>query len=249
MPDDDKLLRALDRWESDYSPDRGLAARVRAEGERRREAAFLREEEDSLFAWFRNTLARPGLAAAIAVMFILVGVGASQLFMQGLRPADDEVTLTYRLSIDPLYRLKAVTGVDDIRGSGRQNAAPQVLLTGLGWLQGELDLSQPQYDTIYRLHGDYEKAFDELFVELLESHQAYQELDKRRMSNDVIDYFEVYELLQTQKRLSEESTRLTAELLEKVEAVIEPSQRARYRKLMDNLYPSLAEAGSVKADV
>ena len=248
MSDNDKLRRALDRWDSGFRPDSQLLFKVRAEAERRREAELSWEDERSFLGWLRNALARPVFAGGFACLFALVGVGVSQLFLHGFNRASDELTLTYRLSIDPLYRLQAVAGVDEIKGqSGSAGTQAPVLLAGLGWLQGQLDLSRPQYERISALHGDYEGAFDDLFVRLLESHHAYQEFDRKRMSNDVIDYFKVYELLQTQKQLSEESTRLTEELLEKVGDVIEPGQRARYRKLLDNVYPGFGgekDAGS-----
>lgn len=241
MSDNDKLRRALDRWDSGFRADPHLLFKVRAEAERRREEELAWEDERPFFGWLKSALARPAFAGGFACLFVLVGVGVSQLFLNGFSRTSDELTLTYRLSIDPLYRLQAVAGVDEIRGQASvPGAQAPVLLAGLGWLQGQLDLSPPQYDQISALHGDYKSAFDTLFVRLLESHHDYQEFDRMRMSNDVIDYFKVYELLQTQKQLSEESTRLTAELLEKVGEVIEPGQRARYRKLLDNVYPGLA---------
>src|SRR5690606_37306209 len=123
----------------------------------------------------------------------------SQLGFNGLGEHPEEMTLTYRLSIDPLYRLEAVAGFGDAKGARETDSGPTaseapVLLAGLDWLQGELDLSKPQYERVSAVHGDYEVAFDELFVDLMASHRQYKQFDRKRMSNDVIDYFQLYEL-------------------------------------------------------
>ncbi|MDQ8184494.1 hypothetical protein [Pelagicoccus sp. SDUM812002] len=235
MSDDDKIDEILNRWDDGYSVDSELAERVRAQAE----APSPGEE---IVVWIGNALLRPGLAASFAAVFVLVGMGLSQLITGGARDSREELTLSYRLSIDPIYRLQAMTGADQFAHQGgvatpRKPVEASVLLAGLGWLQGALDLSEPQYRKVSALHNYYEVAFDELFTELVESHREFQALDRKRMENDVIDYFKLYELLQNQKRLSERSTQLTEELLSKVEQVIEPAQRARYRKLLDNIYP------------
>ncbi len=200
-----------------------------------------------------HAFSRPGLAACFAAVFILVGMGLSQLLTGSSRGAGDEVTLSYRLSIDPIYRLQAMAGANrfgrrEIRSANYDVGDAPVLSAGLGWLQGALDLSAPQYQKVMALHSDYEVAFDDLFSELVESHREYQEFDRKRMKNDVVDYFQLYELLQTQKKLSEESARLTEELLGKVEQVIDPSQRVRYRKLLDSIYPRSSVEGERGTD-
>lgn len=251
MSEDEKIDELLDRWADGFVPDATLADRVRAQSRRHDERRPL--EAGSVAVWFGSTFSRPGLAAGFAAVFMLVGMGISQLLTQGFREDREELTLSYRLSIDPLYRLQAMAGANEFANRpilparhGSQEAP--VLLAGLGWLQGQLDLSKPQYERVTALHGDYEVAFDELFAQLLESHRAYREFDKKRMDNDVIDYFQLYELLQTQKQLSQESTRLTEELLSKVQDVIEPSQRARYRELLDSIYPSFSDGGKTSTD-
>lgn len=252
MSDDDSLNKLLDGWKDDFRPDSSLASRVRAEADRVGNQE--RHRPSSVAVWMANVFARPGLVAGFAVVFVLVGMGVSQLVNNVWGGNRDEMTLSYRLSIDPLYRLQAMAGADEFANrrivpiAQSTNEAP-VLLAGLGWLQGQLDLSKAQYAQVSALHSDYEVAFDELFSQLVESHQAYREFDKGRMDNDVIDYFKLYELLQAQKHLSEESTRLTAELLSKVEQIIEPQQRARYRELLDTIYPDFSKKGPVTTDV
>ncbi len=250
MSEDDKIDELLDRWDDGFRPDQSLAARVRAElpTERSGESGTL-----TVAAWLGDALSRPGLAACFAAVFVLVGMGVSQLISGGIRDSGDEVTLSYRLSIDPIYRLQAMAGADQfasreiVPASHQDNEAP-VLLAGLGWLQGALDLSEPQYKQVTALHSDYELAFDDLFAQLVASHRDYQAFDRKRMEDDVVDYFQLYELLQSQKSLSEESARLTEELLGKVEQVIEPSQRVRYRELLDNIYPRSSEESSKSTD-
>ncbi|MDQ8204540.1 hypothetical protein [Pelagicoccus sp. SDUM812003] len=252
MPDDKDLDEVMDRWDADFRSDSNLAFRVVAEGARRQRA---QGATDSLIDWLKTALERPGLAAAFAILFILVGVGIGQFLQLRARSTEEDLTLTYRLTIDPLYRLKAVAGVDDLNSSDALKSPrlteeqANVLLSSLGWLQGELGLSEPQYEKISALHSDYEREFDALFVELIQSHQAYQEIDSKRLANDVIDYFELYQLLQEQRRLSEESSRLTSELMQKVSQIIEPAQRERYRKLLHNVYPNFAKAGDARRDV
>ncbi len=242
MSKDDKIDVLLDRWNSAFSPDPNLAARVRAEAERS-------AQREATVTWVANALARPGLVAGFAAVFVLVGMGLSQLLPGRGRGASEELTLSYRLSIDPIYRLQAMTGAQQgFVASNRLSGEAPVLLAGLGWLQGALDLSEPQYKQVSALHSDYEAAFDDLFAQLVESYRDYQSFDRKRMENDVVDYFKLYELLQRQKRLSEESTRLTDELLSKVEQVIDPSQRARYRSLLENLYPRTASKRAGNTD-
>lgn len=251
MSEDKKIDELLDRWTDGFQPDSTLAGRVRAQSRRLDERVV--GDAGGLALWIGNTFSRPGLAAGFAAVFMLVGMGISQLLTQGFKEDREELTLSYRLSIDPLYRLQAMAGANEFASRPimpvrhRSQEAP-VLLAGLGWLQGQLDLSKPQYERVTALHGDYEIAFDELFAKLLESHRAYREFDKKRMDNDVIDYFQLYELLQTQKQLSQESTRLTEELLSKVEKVIEPAQRTRYRELLDNIYPSFSDSEKASTD-
>lgn len=250
--EDETLDKVMDRWESKFSADSGLLFKVMAEGARReREASS--DEPGSLIEWLRGTLARPAFAAGFAVLFIFVGAGVSQFFHQGLGRNAEDLTLTYRLSIDPLYRMKAVAGIEDLKSGVAEDAQlskeqATVLLTSLGWLQGELGLTEPQYDKISALHSDYGSEFDKLFAELMQSHQAYREIDRKRMSNDVVDYFELYELLQRQKQLSEESSRLTAELMERVSEVINPEQRERYRKLFSGVYPDHSRTEKANTD-
>ncbi|MBK1876390.1 hypothetical protein [Pelagicoccus mobilis] len=249
--EDQEVDKLFDRWKDDFEPDPGLTARVRsALGQPRGRE----RDEKSLAIWFGNAFSRPGLAAGFAAVFVLVGMGLSQLLSSsGFGGGAQDMNLSYRLSIDPLYRLQAMAGADEFANQPIQpaqhspNDAP-VLLAGLGWLQGELDLSEPQYEQVTALHGDYEMAFDELFGELLESHRAYRAFDKQRMNSDVIDYFQLYELLQTQKDLSEKSARLTEELLLKVEQIIEPEQRTRYRELLDQVYPGFSPSEGSKTD-
>ncbi|EDY83037.1 hypothetical protein VDG1235_2661 [Verrucomicrobiia bacterium DG1235] len=243
MSKDQSIDKLLNHWKDDFQADPYLSSRVRSEAARRQTIEGKRG--DSVAIWIGNAFSRPGLAACFAAVFMLVGMGVSQLLNQGVVRDSDELTFSYRLSIDPLYRLQAMAGADEFTNRSvvparhKSQEAP-VLLAGLGWLQGQLDLSKPQYERVTALHGDYEVAFDELFAQLLESHRAYRAFDKKRMDSDVIDYFQLYELLQTQKQLSEESARLTEELLGKVEQVIEPSQRDRYRELLDSIYPSFS---------
>lgn len=250
MHEDEKIEELLGRWKDDYEPDKDLPVRVRSSLGQRREREV---ESGALSAWISNALSRPGLAAGFAAVFVLVGMGVSQLLSEGFGGGRGELTLSYRLSIDPLYRLQAMAGADEfanqpIASTYRESQKAPVLLAGLGWLQGELDLSEPQYEQIRAVHGDYEAAFAELFAELLESHRAYRAFDRQRMDSDVIDYFELYELLQNQKQLSERSARMTAELLGKVEELIEPEQRTRYRALLDKVYPGFARSETSKTD-
>lgn len=242
MSEEEHIGELLDQWDTHFRPDADLAARVRA-------IAGSKGESDaqprSIAVWFSDTFSRPGLAACFAGVFILVGMGLSQLITGGFRSSGDELTLSYRLSIDPIYRLQAMAGAEPFIDGTLMPVAnrPQetaVLLAGLGWLQGQLKLSDLQYEEVTALHSQYEGAFDDLFARLVESHRVFQTLDRKRMKDDVIDYFQVYELLQTQKKLSEESTRLTEELLGRVEEVIEPQQRTRYRELLDSVYPRTA---------
>ncbi|MBD5779301.1 hypothetical protein IEN85_07330 [Pelagicoccus sp. NFK12] len=247
MSEDDHIDKLMQRWHDRFRPDEDLAARVRARAERP-------ASKGTALEWIGNALSRPGLAAGFAALFVLAGMGLSQFVPLAGKDPGEQLTFSYRLSIDPIYRLQAMTGAEQFAsegigpGSGKSPVAP-VLLAGLGWLQGELDLTEPQYRQVSALHSNYEVAFDELFAELVESHRRFRAFDRKRMKNDVVDYFELYELLQSQKRLSEQSARLTAELLGKVEAVIEPSQKARYRKLLQSLYPdgSLGSEGSTDA--
>lgn len=243
MPDEPKIDALLQRWNSDFTPDPLLVSRVKAQV--RSAAARNRAGQPVPFLqWCAAALSRPGLAAGFAGLFLLAGFGLSQVFLQGRGAAAEELKATYRLSIDPLYRLQAIAGARE-RDGGRLGLGAdhppgedaQVMVAGLGWLQGALDLSPPQYRRVSALHSDYERAFDELFLDLLESYRAYREFDRARMSNDVIDYVQFYELLQTQKRLSEESALLTEELLGKVAAIIEPDQRERYREMLSKMYP------------
>lgn len=250
MPD--PLDKSLARWKADFQPDRELAARVRAEV--RSDGGYGQNRAMPIAVWIGNAFSRPGLAACFAAVFVLVGMGVSQLLNLGLDRQGEEATLSYRLSIDPLYRLQAMAGAQEFASQNlapptAATHAPPVLRVGLGWLKGELDLSQKQMTQVTRLHSEYESAFDELFGRLLESHRAYREFDRNRMDDDVIDYFGLYDLLQVQKQLSEESTQLTEELMEKVEQVISPSQRSRYRELLDTVYPKGSEDSIRTADV
>lgn len=250
MSKDDRIEELLDRWDDGFEPDQDLAARVRAELPTKggRDSSSI-----TVATWIGDAFARPGLVASFAAIFVLVGMGLSQLISGGIRESGDEVTLSYRLSIDPIYRLQAMAGADqfasrEIIPARHQAKDAPVLLAGLGWLQGALNLSEPQYEQVTALHSDYELAFDELFAQLVASHRDYQAFDRKRMENDVVDYFQFYELLQSQKSLSEESARLTEELLGKVEQVIEPSQRVRYRELLDNIFPRSSEESSKSTD-
>ena len=250
MKDDDKLDALMTRWDTGFEPDPTLVDRVRAQAASKARGAksttAAPTSMDPFIEWLRGFLGRPAFAAGFAALFVLVGVGLNRIIDSGLRQTPDASTVTYRLSIDPLYRLKAIAGVSEVKGQQEalgllgQGREP-VLAVGLGWLQGELNLSNQQYRRVSALHTTYEEAFDELFLELLATHNQYRQLDEKRMSNDVIDYFELYELLQNQRRLSEESSRLTAELLQKVAEIIGPEQRERYERLLHNLYPNLAE--------
>lgn len=247
MSENDKIDELLDRWNDGFRPDSSLAARVRTEAQRGESRSF------SVASWMGVVFARPGLVAGFAAVFVLVGMGLSQLISGGIRESGDEVTLSYRLSIDPIYRLQAMAGAVEfanrefVQTNQRVKDAP-MLLAGLGWLQRALDLSEGQYQRVTALHSDYELAFDDLFAQLVSSHRDYQAFDRMRMENDVVDYFKLYELLQSQKRLSEESARLTEELLAKVEQVIEPAQRVRYRELLDNIYPRPSGKGHSSTD-
>lgn len=242
----DHLEKALERWETEFQPDRDLADRVRATA--RDAEGYAPRRPATVAAWIGNAFSRPGLAACFAAVFVLVGFGVSQLLYQGMGRRSEEATISYRLSIDPLYRLQAMAGANEFanRSLAPMRETPEatpVLLAGLGWLQGELNLSKEQMTRVTELHSEYEASFDELFGQLLESHRAYREFDRSRMSNDVIDYFGLYDLLQKQKELSEESIRLTEELMREVEKVVTPSQRSRYRELLETVYPdSLVEA-------
>ncbi len=240
----------MSRWNDGFRSDPDLARKVR--GSLPTEQAKF-AKPSTVAVWIGNAFSRPGLAACFAAVFILVGMGLSQLLMGGYRGSGDEVTLSYRLSIDPIYRLQAMAGANqfgsrEIQPADYNTVDAPVLSAGLGWLQGALDLTAPQYKKVTALHSDYEMAFDDLFSELVESHREYQEFDRKRMKNDVVDYFQLYELLQTQKKLSEESARLTEELLSKVEQVIDPSQRVRYRKLLDQIYPRSSVEGERGTD-
>lgn len=248
--EDDKISRLLDRWEPEFKPDDGLSSRVHAALGQRSEP---RSENERLASWFGNAFSRPGLVASFAAVFMLMGVGLSQLLSGGFSGEKEGLTLSYRLSIDPLYRLQAMAGAEQfanhpIMPARNTGQTVPVLLAGLGWLQGELDLSELQYQQVSALHGDYETGFDELFGQLLESHRDYRAFDRQRMNSDVIDYFQFYELLQKQKELSERSARLTRELLSKVEKVIEPDQRHRYRELLDEVYPGFMGDDNSKTD-
>lgn len=254
MSEDDQLKRLMDKWESGFAPDPDLAysIRARAAKERRRSRSPAATGPTGLADWLRGLLGRPGFALAFASLFVLVGLGGARL-LDGVKAGADEVTVTYRLSIDPLYRMKAVAGVNGAKGrlldSPRRDENEQVLLAGLGWLQGELNLSSRQFRRVSELHSNYEGAFDELFLDLLASHRQYRELDRQRMSDDVIDYLEFYELLETQKNLREESLKLTGELLQQVSDVITPEQRERYRRLLDHLYPRFSEKAKASRNV
>nr|WP_221774763.1 hypothetical protein [Pelagicoccus albus] len=230
----------LDRWKNDFHPDADLAAKVRR-------GASLKhldgESGASLSAWVLGMVSRPLLATGFAAVFVLVGMGISRLMSGDLESGNQELTVTYRLSVDPLYRLQTIAGANEF-GTDREpedaDLRPEdpVLLAGMGWLQGELNLSKPQFERVSALHGDYKIEFESLFGELLASHEAYKAFDEERMRSDVIDYLQLYELLENQKRLSERSARLTDELLSRVERVIEPKQRDRYREIVNSIYSS-----------
>lgn len=253
MQDNDKLDRLLDSWESEFEPDQDLAFKVRINAVRQREAARSRLScAESIGEWLRLALCKPIYATGFAMLFILVGLGASRL-MHGFKQYSDQMTLTYRLSIDPLYRMQAVAGVREtnlgLLGGAMPEESEPVLLAGLGWLQGELNLSNSQYALVSEIHSDYERSFDQLFTDLLTSHSEYQTLDRQRRSSDVIDYLQFYELLQKQKRLREESLELTSELLEKVSEIITPEQRGRYRRMIEQVYPDGSEYSAESRDV
>lgn len=245
MEDDEKLDQIMDNWESGFSPDPKLSVSVRSRIERARvdELLHATSSADTLGDWLRLLLGRPAFALGYAALFAFVGIGAASLFTGNHYKQPNELTLSYRLSIDPLYRLETVGGTPRVGPSTVANRT-EVRLNGLGWLQDELDLSAPQFENVSALHTRYERAFDEVFLDLLASHSQYRELDKQRMSNDVIDYFQLFELLETQKRLSEESSKLTAELFKKVAEIITPDQKARYELLIKNLYPHTPEEGT-----
>lgn len=250
MPD--RLDKTFERWKAEFRPDPDLAARVRADV--RSEGGYGQQRRATVAVWIGNTFSRPGLVACFAVVFVLVGIGVSQILNIGMARQGDEATLSYRLSIDPLYRLQALAGAQEfasrsLAATVKSTNNTPVLRVGLGWLEGELDLTEKQMAQVTQLHNEYESAFDELFGQLLESHRAYREFDRSRMDDDVIDYFELYDLLQTQKLLSEESTKLTEELMRKVERVISPSQRSQYRELLDRIYPRVSENSLRTADV
>lgn len=252
MAADDPVDEVLNRWKSEFESDSNLASRVRAQV--RESGGYGTTRPATVAVWIGNAFSRPGLAASFAAVFVLVGIGLSQLLMQGFASRGEEATLSYRLSIDPLYRLEAMAGADEFKDGSlalprSDSERPAVLLAGLGWLQGELGLSRAQLSAVTQLHSEYETAFNDLFAQLLQSHRAYRVFDRKRMDDDVIDYFEFYDLLQNQKKLSEQSTRLTEELLRKVEQVITPSQRVRYRELLDSIYPQFSKDSIETTDV
>lgn len=248
MKDEKNLESLMNRWESGFSSDPDLLSKVK--GQIRREEAVAARSGgaapsagvEGFIEWVRGMLTRPAFASAFAAVFVMVGMGLSQFLSGNLRSEPEGLTVTYRLSIDPLYRLQAVAGANEMKGQRAfegEERAP-MLTASVGWLQGELNLSRAQYERVLALHSDYGDAFDELFLEMLSSHNQYRKLDQKRMSNDVIDYFQLYELLQNQRHLSEQSARLTTELLRKVSEIITPEQRERYQRLLDNIYPDLS---------
>lgn len=249
MKDDEQLDEVLDNWESGFSPDSELLVNVRSRIEKARldELMHASVSIDTLGDWLRLLLGRPAFALGYAALFAFVGIGAASLFTGNFNAQPEELTLSYRLSIDPLYRLETVGGSPRAGQSATANRS-EVRLNGLGWLQDELDLSEPQFANVSALHTRYEQAFDEVFLDLLSSHAQYRELDKQRMSNDVIDYFQLFELLETQKRLSKESSKLTAELLKKVAEIITPDQKDRYEHLIKSLYPQAPQEGATSTN-
>ena len=243
MADDTHLKRSLDSWNDGFRPDPSLESGVLGRIRRAEVRARPTLARADAFEWLRALWSRPLLAGGMAALFVLSGLGLSQLTRLGFAVGREESTVSYRLSIDPIYRLRAMAGLEDLKGGAVTAASEaQVMAVGLGWLQGQLRLSDGQYEVVSALHATYEKSFDELFIEMLESYLKYRQLDRRRMSNDVIDYVQLYDLLQTQRRLSEESTRLTGELLRKVSEVISPDQRERYERLLEQMYPNSLDA-------
>lgn len=241
MDPDKKIDDLLSRWDVAHAPDPDLRRSVVQEIALRQRRAFdeAASDENSFVAWARALASRPMLSGMAAAVFVLVGMGLTRIGTHFVSPGEDELTLSYRLTIDPIYRVQAMAGASDRGPTAARSAEERFLVESLGWLQTELDLSPRQFERVSALHNSYESAFNSLFLKLLASYSRYGDLDRQRMSDDVIDYIAFYELLQEQERLKAMSSELTAELIEKVSQVVGPDQRERFRRLVQESYPSV----------
>ncbi len=242
--DSNDVHRRLDAWTFEPRPDPLLADRVIAEGERRQrhDQTTSPSPDSPLLGWLTRLLQQPGFAGAFAVLFLLLGGVGTLLLLNLVSDHENPArSVEYRLVIDPLYRLNPpaeVTSVQHQIDAGSVDGS-------LHWLRRELGLDQAQFDRLRALHREYDLVFARLFEDLRTTEDRVQDFEALRRQRELVDFMEVFRVLETFRQLEAESSRSTSEYVSRVSRIVSAEQRHRLLELLESTPSTESERDSL----
>lgn len=232
---DDEFDELLDNWQPGFRPDPELEVQVR---HRLRNTRLLDERPKRQNPLVRF-IASPMQAALGAAALIAFGIFIAHTLQSWFAPSDQYLLAQYRSAIDPIYRLSSGSQIDQ-RSASPSNRSQQDLDKTLAWLEEQLQLEKSQHEHFTTLHASYCASLDMLYAELLSLREGYNQMDRERIDNNVVDFLALYQLLNDQEALRTRSIQLTEELLQKAFEVLDDDQRQRFDRLVLEKRPDSA---------
>lgn len=102
------------------------------------------------------------------------------------------------------------------------------------WLRSELDLSEDQYASIIRLHGERESEIRALSRKVRDLELMLAELEAERVTEGYVDYLEMRRYMETKRKLDQACNKSTSELIASVGDVMNVEQRKRYFSIVQS---------------
>ncbi|MCH6258515.1 hypothetical protein MLD52_18280 [Puniceicoccaceae bacterium K14] len=227
-PDHDELDELLDAWKVPFQRDEELLQRTSKRV--RSESAHLDISSNKLVF----LLSRPLYASLAAAALVVLGVFLANVTGPRNTSSENQSIASYRSMIDPVYRLK--------RGAPYSKEV-NLSESTITWLKDELHLSKKQYIAIESLHNSHQPLFYTLYRELESLEHGYTAFDASRKNDDVIDFIALFELLQKQKEIRQQSIEETIHLINEMYQLLSLEQQKAFEKIIntDNTSTPISE--------
>lgn len=102
------------------------------------------------------------------------------------------------------------------------------------WLKSELDLSDEQFASITRLHGEREREIRTLSRKVRDLELMLAELEAERVTEGYVDYLEMRNYVEAKRKLDEACVKSTSDLIASVGDMMNLDQRKRYFSIVQN---------------
>ncbi|EDY82179.1 hypothetical protein VDG1235_1799 [Verrucomicrobiia bacterium DG1235] len=102
------------------------------------------------------------------------------------------------------------------------------------WLRAELDLSEEQYVSITRLHGNSAAQIRSLSRKVRDLELLLAELEAERVTEGYVDYLEIRNYMEVKRKLDEACMKSTSDLIASVGDVMNMDQRKRYFSIVQS---------------